>query len=45
MTRALLEAGADVNARSLRGETALQIAREYQNPNVAALLEQYGATD
>jgi ankyrin repeat protein len=45
MTRALLEAGADVNTRSAWDESALQIAREYQNPNVVALLEEYGATE
>ena len=35
-----LEAGADVNAKNNKGETALTYAR---NPRVISILEQYGA--
>lgn len=45
MARMLLQAGADVHARSAYDETALNIAEDYQNPNIVALLGEYGATD
>lgn len=45
MTRALLEAGAEVNVRSNYGETPLSIAEEYQNPNIVALLREYDAVE
>jgi ankyrin repeat protein len=45
MTRALLEAGAEVNVRSNYGETPLSIAEEYQNPNIFALLREYDAVE
>jgi len=44
MVRALLKAGAEVNVTSDYGETPLSIAEEYENPNIVALLESYGAT-
>lgn len=45
MAQALLEAGSDVHASNHYAETALQIAQEYDNPNIARLLREYGAQD
>ena len=45
MTQALLEAGANVDEISNYGETALQIAEIYKNPNIVNLLKQYGAKE
>lgn len=45
MARMLLEAGAEVNVRSGLGETPLQIAQQYDNPNIVALLREYGAEE
>ncbi len=43
MVRVLLEAGAEVNVKSKHGETALKIAEQYLNPNIAALLKKHSA--
>ncbi len=45
MVRALLEAGADVNATSNIGETPLSIAKVYLNDNIVILLKEYGAVE
>lgn len=42
-TRALLNAGTDLNARNPHGETALQVARRYGAIDTAALLQARGA--
>ena len=42
---ALLEAGADINARNNRGETPLQLAIETKQDKIADLLRQYGAKE
>jgi len=44
MTRALLEAGAEINVRSNYGETPLSIAKEYMNPNIVSLINEYSET-
>ena len=43
MAKMLLEAGASVDPRSKHGETALDIAREYDNPNIEDLLKKYAS--
>lgn len=43
MVRALLEAGAEVNAKSNYAETPLSIANEYENHKIVTLLKEYGA--
>ncbi|MWC27707.1 ankyrin repeat domain-containing protein [Paenibacillus sp. MMS18-CY102] len=45
MIRLLIEHGADVNARVEGGETALSLAIQQGNPNVAELLRQHGAVE
>ncbi|MFO7637049.1 MAG: ankyrin repeat domain-containing protein [Clostridia bacterium] len=45
MVRGLLDAGAVVQARSKYEETALSIAQEYGNKQVAALLKEWGADE
>ena len=42
--RMLIEAGANVNARSEEGQSPLSTAREGGHPEVAAMLEAAGAT-
>lgn len=44
MVRALLEAGADINAKSNYNETPLTIAEEYMNPNIVSLVNEYSET-
>lgn len=44
MVRALLEAGADIYAKTNYNETPLTIAEEYMNPNIAALINEYSET-
>ena len=45
MVRALLEAGADIDAKSDYDETPLSIAYEYENHNIVTLLKEYGALE
>jgi ankyrin repeat protein len=45
MVRALLKAGAEVDARSNYDETPLSIAYEYENHNIVTLLKEYGALE
>ena len=41
ITRKLLEAGADYTIRNYRGKTALEIAREHNNFNIAACIKKH----
>ncbi len=41
MVEALLKAGAEIDVRSIYGETPHTIAEEYSNPGVVDLLDQY----
>ena len=43
--RRLIEAGADLNVKDRYGETALDWARKYRNPEVIAILEKAGAAE
>jgi len=45
LVRALIEHGADVNAKSAKGESALQFAKQRGNTKVVAALLKAGATD
>lgn len=40
LTRTLLQHGADINVRNKEGKTALEVARQYNNPAVVAILEE-----
>ena len=42
--RMLLEHGANVGAQDIRGRTALQIASEWEEDEIMALLSEHGAT-
>ena len=44
MVKALLEAGADIHAKSIYNETPLSIAEEYMNPHIVLLINEYSET-
>jgi ankyrin repeat protein len=45
MVQILLSHGADVNARTVRGETPANWARKYGHPELAAMLEKLAAAE
>ncbi|MBD3287305.1 hypothetical protein GF337_00740 [candidate division KSB1 bacterium] len=45
LARLLIDNGADVNTKTDKGQTPLQIARERNQSETAAVLEEFGGTE